>query len=166
METNQNQEAVTATFKEKLQDARQGGGKLTQEKAGNIAMAAVDKLFTDDGKLIKLNPVQREMLKVMFNPQVKTRKSVIRATLLSVGCTLDLTTEELLTKLLTPATLEKELSTVRAKAPVIDWSQMVEEEDAASADADSTPPDDENSEEEPTPVQPTKAATKPATARK
>ncbi len=168
METNKNQVNVTAAFKAALKNARQDGGKLTQEKAATIAMATIDKLFKDDGTPIKFNPVQREMLRAMFFPQVKVRKSIIRATLTSVDCTLDLTTEELLTKLLNPTTLEKELTAVRTKAPVIDLRELIDEEETSpSEDADESGPDEDNTEaDEPAPTQPAKAPTKTVTARK
>ena len=165
--TNQNQENVTAAFKTALKMARQDGGKLTQEKSATIALATIDKLFKDDGTPIKFNPVQREMLKAMFFPQVKVRKSIVKATLASVGCTLDLTTEELLTKLLNPAALEKELSEVRTKAPAINLRELIDEEESSSNETGDSEPDEENAtEEEPAPTQPTKTATKPTAARK
>ena len=166
--TNQNQENVTAAFKTTLKTARQDCGKLTQEKSATIALATIDKLFKDDGTPIKFNPVQREMLKAMFFPQVKVRKSIVKATLASVGCTLDLTTEELLTKLLNPAALEKELSEVRTKAPTINLREFIDEEDESSSnDAGDSGADEENAtEEEPVPTQPTKTAAKPTAVRK
>lgn len=165
--TNQNQENVTAAFKATLKNARQDGGKLTQEKAATIAMTTIDKMFKDDGTPLTLNPVQREMLRAMFFPQVKVRKSIIRATLKSVGCTLDLTTEELLTKLLNPAALEKELSEVRTKAPTINLRELIDEEESSSNETGDSEPDEENAtEEEPVPTQPAKTAAKAATARK
>ena len=160
--TNKNQENVTAAFKTALKNARQDGGKLTQEKTATIAMAAIDQLFKDDGTPLRFNPVQREMLRAMFFPQVKVRKSIIRATLASVGCTLDLTTEELLTKLLNPAALEKELAAVRTKAPTINLRELVDEEEVSAAnDADDSEPEQDNTEEEePVPTMPVKTPVK------
>ncbi len=164
MKTNRNQSNVLAAFATALKAARANGNKLTQKEAANIALATIAKLFNDDGKPITITPQQRDELKMIFYPKSEYRMNVIKAILKVAGCTLDSTTGELLTGLLTPAQLEKKLAAAQAEAPTVDWSKLAQEEGPSlPADNQEDPASGEEnadaSEEEPpaaAPVKPSK----------
>lgn len=140
MKVNHNQRNVTAAYSAALKNARTGGGKLTQEKAGTIAMATTTAMHTDDDKPATFTQSQKDAIKALFHPTRELRIKVLAETLKEVGVTLDDTTLELLTPLLTPANFDKKLKEMK-KAPTVDWSALAgtEEEDAAAAETDEQP---------------------------
>ena len=128
MKKNQNQVNITTAYSAALKIARTGGGKLTQEKAGIIALKTITTLFKDDGTPLLLTAPQRTVVKVLFHPKTQERISVLKDTLKAAGCTLDDTTLELLTPLFTPANFDKKLEDMK-KAPTVDWNKLAGDEE-------------------------------------
>ena len=172
MKTNRNQVNVTAAFKATLKSALANSGKLTQQKSAEIALATIGTMFKDDGSPVNLTAQQKDWLRMMFYPTITARLSFIKSMLGASGCTLDAATQELLNGLFTPANLEKKVKKAGEEAPVINWSEMMDEEEPAQVEVQEAPDaggqDADGGEEqpEPEPIHPPKANSKNAASTK
>lgn len=172
MKTNRNQVNVTAAFKATLKNALANEGRLTQQKSADIALATISAMHKDDGSLLNLTVQQKDWVKMMFYPTVTARLSFIKSMLGATGCTLDTATQELLNGLFTPANLEKKVKKAREEAPVINWSEMMDEEGPAQPEEHDAPSSDDQASDDgedqaqSEPVQPPKADGKNSTATK